>query len=288
VDLGLTPHGTAVKLDRRFVEADVKIVTGLVEPHFMAGYSGGRKVISPGVAHQETITTFHSHRFMADPNAENCILEGNPLHREQLAIVKMLGPVLAVNTVIDEHRRLSFVNYGEVIGSHLEAVEFIRGYAQVAVPRRFRTVVTSAAGYPLDKTYYQTVKGMVAPMDILEPGGNLVIASECSEGMGSEEYVAAQRRLIGLGAEGFLREIGAKRYADVDEWQTQMQVKPMRLGRVYLFSGGLGTEQRALTGVHTVDSVEAAIEASVRDSGDADVAVIPEGPYVVPVFRAAA
>ena len=277
-----------MKLDRRFVEADVKIVTGLVEPHFMAGYSGGRKVIAPGIAHQETITTFHSHRFMADPKAENCVLDGNPLHREQLAIVKMLGPVLAVNTVIDEHRQLSFVNYGEVIESHLAAVEFIRGYAQVAVPRRYKTVVTSAAGYPLDKTYYQTVKGMVAPMDILEPGGNLVIVSECSEGMGSEEYVEAQKRLIGLGTDGFLREIGAKRYADVDEWQTQMQIKPMRVGRVYLYSGGLSAGDRALTGVHNVDSVEAAIEASVRATGDSDVAVIPEGPYVVPLFRAAA
>jgi len=288
VDLGFTPHGTAVKLDRRFVEAEVKIVTGLVEPHFMAGYSGGRKVIAPGIAHQETITTFHSHRFMADPNAENCILEGNPLHREQLAIVKMLGPVLAVNTVIDEHRRLSYVNYGDVLESHLQAVEFIRGYAQVAVPRRFKTVVTSAAGYPLDKTYYQTVKGMVAPLDILEPGGNLVIVSECSEGMGSEEYVEAQKRLIGLGAEGFLRDIGAKRYADVDEWQTQMQVKPMRVGQVFLHAGGLKSGDRALTGVHYVESVEAAIEASVRSTGDAHVAIIPEGPYVVPVFRAAA
>ncbi|MCW5626945.1 MAG: nickel-dependent lactate racemase, partial [Burkholderiales bacterium] len=160
VDLGATPHGTPVKLDRRFVEADVKIVTGLVEPHFMAGYSGGRKVIAPGIAHRDTITTFHSHRFMADPNAENCVLDGNPLHREQLAIVGMLGgPVFAVNTVLDEHRRLSFVNFGAVIESHLQAVTFIRDYAQVPVHRRFATVVTSAAGYPLDKTYYQTVKG---------------------------------------------------------------------------------------------------------------------------------
>jgi len=288
VDLGRTPHGTTVKLDRRFVEADLKIVTGLVEPHFMAGYSGGRKVIAPGIAHEETITTFHSHRFMADPNAENCVLEGNPLHREQLAIVQMLGHVLAVNTVIDEHRRLSFVNYGEVVASHLDAVEFIRGYAQVAVPRRFSTVVTSAAGYPLDKTYYQTVKGMVAPMDILAPGGNLVIVSECSEGMGSHEFVAAQKRLIGLGTDGFMRDISAKRFAAIDEWQTQMQMKPMRVGRVLLFTSGLAPEDRALTGVDNIDSVEHAILDSVRTSGDRHVAVIPEGPYVVPVFREAA
>lgn len=284
-DLGFTPHGTPVKLDRRFVDADIKIATGLVEPHFMAGYSGGRKVIAPGIAHSDTITTFHSHRFMADPNAQNCVLDGNPLHREQLAIVKMLGPVFAVNTVIDEHRRLSFVNYGDILDSHAAAVEFIREFAQVPMPRRFGTVVTSAAGYPLDKTYYQTVKGMVAPIDILEPGGNLIIVSECSEGMGSREYVEAQRRLIGLGADGFLSDIRGKRFADIDEWQTQMQVKPMRLGRVHLYTTGLSAADRALTGVNMIDSVELAILDSVRQTGDRHVAIIPEGPYVVPLFH---
>ncbi|MDP2640028.1 MAG: nickel-dependent lactate racemase [Betaproteobacteria bacterium] len=199
VDLGATSRGTPVKLDRRFVEADVRIATGLVEPHFMAGYSGGRKVIAPGVAHKDTITTFHSARFMADPRAANCVLEGNPLHEEQLEIMRKLGHALALNTVIDEHRRLSFVNYGEVVQSHLLAVDFIRRYAVVPIGRRFATVVTSAAGYPLDKTYYQTVKGMVAPIDILAPGGDLLIVSECAEGMGSPEYVEAQRRLLGRG-----------------------------------------------------------------------------------------
>ena len=288
VHLGTTPHGTVVRLDRRFVDAQLRIATGLVEPHFMAGYSGGRKVIAPGIAHAETITTFHSHRFMADPAAENCVLDGNPLHREQLAIVRMLGEVLAVNTVIDEHRRLSFVNFGEVVESHLEAVDFIRGFARVPVPRRFGTVLTSAAGYPLDKTYYQTVKGMVAPLDILAPGGDLIIASECSEGMGSPEYVEAQKRLIGLGADGFLQDISARSHARIDEWQTQMQTRPMRVGRVHLHSGGLPAEVRALTGVPLVHDLAAAVAASMARTGDPHVAVIPEGPYVVPVHQAAA
>ena len=179
--LGTTPtRGTVVRLDKRFVEADLRIVTGLVEPHFMAGYSGGRKVIAPGLAHAETITTFHSARFMADPKAINCNLEGNPLHEEQLEIVRMLGGALALNTVVDEDRRLSFINFGEVVASHAEAVAFVRNYAEVSVKKRFKTVITSAAGYPLDSTYYQTVKGMVGPIDILEPGGRLIIASECS------------------------------------------------------------------------------------------------------------
>jgi lactate racemase len=284
--LGTTQTGTVVKLDRRFVEADLKIVTGLVEPHFMAGYSGGRKVIAPGIAHRDTITTFHNARFMSHPLAENCILDGNPLHREQLEVVRMLGKVLAVNTVIDEHRRLSFVNFGEVVDSHLQAVDFIRHYAQVPVGRRFKTVVTSAAGYPLDKTYYQTVKGMVGPLDILEPGGTLVVVSECSEGMGSHEYVEAQRRLVAAGPQGFLDAIMTKPHADIDEWQTQMQLKPMRAGAVKLFAGGLSAEERGLTGVHMVDDLDRTLEDCIRYSGDAALAVIPEGPYVVPVYRA--
>jgi lactate racemase len=288
VDLGATSRGTPVKLDRRFVEADVRIATGLVEPHFMAGYSGGRKVIAPGVAHKDTITTFHSARFMGHPRAANCVLEGNPLHEEQLEIMAKLGHALALNTVIDEHRRLSFVNFGEVVQSHLLAVDFIRRYAVVPVERKFATVVTSAAGYPLDKTYYQTVKGMVAPIDILAPGGDLLIVSECAEGMGSPEYVEAQRRLLGLGPDGFLADISAKRHADIDEWQTQMQLKPMRAGAVQLYSEALPAGAWGLTGVQRMASVADAIRASVRRSGDAHIAVIPEGPYVVPAFQAAA
>jgi nickel-dependent lactate racemase len=171
-----------VRLDRRFVSADLRIATGLVEPHFMAGYSGGRKVIAPGVAHRETITTFHSARFMEHPGAANCVLDGNPLHAEQLEIVRMIGGAYAVNTVIDAERRLAFVNFGEVVASHLAAVDFIRAYAEVPVPRRYATVLTSAAGYPLDKTYYQTVKGMVGPLDILAPRGDLIIASAFPRG----------------------------------------------------------------------------------------------------------
>jgi len=149
--LGTTQAGTVVRLDQRFVDADLKIVTGLVEPHFMAGFSGGRKVIAPGVAHAETITTFHNARFMSHARADNCVLEDNPLHREQLEIVRMLGRVLAVNTVIDEHRRLSFVNYGEVVESHLHAVSFIREYAQVAVPRRDALVEAQQVGQEIGK-----------------------------------------------------------------------------------------------------------------------------------------
>jgi len=288
-DLGKTEtRGTSVLIDSRFVDADIKIATGLVEPHFMAGYSGGRKVIAPGVAHADTITTFHNAEFMENPNAINCNLIGNPLHEEQLEIVKMVGGALALNTVIDEHRQLSMVTFGEIIESHAQAVNFVKSYAEVTVPQLFKTVVTSTAGYPLDKTYYQTVKGMVGAMDILEPGGNLIIASACDEGMGSDEFVESQKRLISLGPDGFLTEIQKKSRADIDEWQTEMQLKPMRIGTIHLYTDGLSDEELVLTGVNIVTSVEDAIAQSVQQSGDNRIAVIPEGPYVIPSYRAEA
>ncbi len=283
-DLGFTPvRGTPVKLDRRFVEADLRIATGLVEPHFMAGYSGGRKVIAPGIAHADTIRTFHSARFMEDAAAIQCNLDGNPLHEEQLEIVRMLGEVYALNTVIDEDRDLVHVNFGAIVESHLAAVSFVAGSLRVPVGRRFRTVLTSCAGHPLDKTYYQTVKGMVTPLDILEPGGTLIVASACSEGLGSDEFRESQRRLTELGPDAFLQTLLKKSLADVDEWETEMQLKAMRVGQVQLYTTGLDADERSITGVRCVDSVGAALADALARSGEPEVAVIPEGPYVVPV-----
>lgn len=283
VDFGVTEtRGTPIKVDRRFVEADLRIATGLVEPHFMAGYSGGRKVIAPGIMHAETIRTFHSARFMEDPLATSGVLDGNPLHEEQLLIVRRLGEHYALNTVIDEERDLVYASFGETIASHLAAVRFAQDWTSVTLPQRFKTVVTSAAGFPLDKTYYQTVKGMVTPLDIVEPGGTLIVASECSGGIGSAEFRASQARLVELGPDAFLQMLLAKRFADVDEWQTEMQLKSMRVAGVQLYAPGLSDADRALTGVAAIGSVDDAIRASIARHGDGAVAVIPEGPYVIP------
>jgi nickel-dependent lactate racemase len=276
-------RGTPVGIDRRFVEAELRIATGLVEPHFMAGWSGGRKVVAPGVAHHETIRTFHSARFMEDPLAVQCNLVGNPLHEEQLEIVRMLGEIYALNTVLDEDRDLVHVTFGDILASHDDAVAFVRDATRIPVPRRYQTVVTSAAGYPLDKTYYQTVKGMVTPLDILAPGGTLIIASQCSEGFGSDEFRAAQTRLVGIGAERFLATLTAKSLADIDEWQTEMQLKATRLGQVLLYTTGLDDEERRITGVALTGDIERAIAESTARHDDPHVAFVPEGPYVVPV-----
>lgn len=290
VDLGVTEmRGVPIKIDKRFVDAELRIATGLVEPHFMAGYSGGRKVVAPGIAHHETIRTFHSARFMEDPRAKECNLDGNPLHEEQLEIVRRLGEIYALNTVIDDKRNLVFCSFGEIIESHLAAVDFVRQFTEIPVGRKFKTVVTSSAGYPLDQTYYQTVKGMVTPLDILEPGGTLIVASSCAEGFGSEHFRAAQEKLVAIGADAFLETLKAKTFADVDEWQTEMQLKPMRVGRIQLYSDNLSDQDFSITGVERIENLTDAIADSIVRYNDPAIAVIPEGPYVVPkASRAAA
>ena len=148
-------------------------------------------------------------------------------------------------------------------------------------------MVTSSAGYPLDKTYYQTVKGMVTPIDILEPGGTLIIASRCSEGFGSPEFRDAQARLVELGPERFLATLTAKSLAEIDEWQTEMQLKPMRVGRIQLYTEGLDAEERAYHRRRNHPVGRCRDRRQRGPARDAAVAIIPEGPYVVPVHQAA-
>jgi len=285
VDLGKTSSGIPIMIDRRFAQADLKIATGLVEPHFMAGYSGGRKVVAPGVAYQDTILNFHTSRILEHCNAANCIIEGNPLHNEQAEIVRAIGGIVSLNVVIDEERRIGYVNFGGIESSHLEAVAFMRNHAEVPVPRRFKTILTTSAGYPLDKTYYQTVKGMVGVIDILEPGGTIIIASQCSEGMGSKEFVAAQQLLCVVGPDEFMRILDGRDKALVDEWQTEMLLKALRVGKIQLYTEGLSPADLKDIFVEPVSSVEEAVSRAVAAHGDTEIAVVPEGPYVIPLYK---
>lgn len=278
--IGDTSHGLAVKLDKRLLEADLRIAIGLVEPHFMAGYSGGRKLIMPGVSHSDTITQLHNAHFMSHPKAANRVLEGNPLHEQQLEIVKLLGGAFAVNLVIDHNRCVSFINFGDIEQSHLKAVEYIRPYAEVSVPCKYKTVLTSCAGYPLDLTYYQTIKGMVVANQILAPGGDLIIVSEISEGMGSKEFVDSLKMLQQLGIDGFSRHIAARKFAAIDAWQTQKLLETLKKGNVFLYTRGLKKEEINLTGVNIIDDLQKPLWASA--GRHKKLAVIPEGPYVLP------
>ena len=283
-NIGTTKQGNIVKLDKRFVDADIKIATGLVEPHFMAGYSGGRKVIAPGIAHADTITTFHSARYMENPNATSCNLINNPLHEDQLEIVNMIGQVYAINCVIDEERNLSYINFGEIISSHMKAVNFVSSFAKVKCNNSYNTIITTAAGAPLDGTFYQTVKGMVTPLEILKKGGDLIITSECSEGLGSEEFIASQKKLLEIGPNKFLENILKKDFAAIDEWQTEMEIKSLIKGNIFLFSEGLSEKDKSYTGVNIINNIAKTIDESIKRHNNNNIAIIPEGPYVIPTI----
>ena len=238
--------GLPIKVDRRFVHTDLRIVIGLVEPHFMAGYSGGRKLVIPGVAHHQTICGFHTAKFLEHPAARTCNLKENPFHEFQIEGIRKLSNLFAVNVVIDEKRNLSFVNFGDIEKSHALTIKYLKQYAEVRICQKFSTIITSAGGYPLDKTYYQTVKSMVTAMDILEPGGDIIVVSECSEGIGSDEYLAAQKVLFKLGNKSFLEQLKSREYAQIDEWQTEMQLKPMALGNIHLYAPDLSREDKKI------------------------------------------
>ena len=283
--LGTTTAGVPVRVDRRFLEAGVRIALGLVEPHFMAGWSGGRKLIAPGVAHADTVMALHAAALVGHRRADNCILEGNPVHGAQLEILAMVGTALAVNVVIDERRRLSFVAFGDMAQSHAAAVAFAEPHFRVPVPRRFPVVVSSAAGWPLDATWYQAVKGVVAAAPIVERRGELVLVSECSEGLGSVGFRRAQERLASLGAQQFLAEARSRPRAEYDEWETVMLLKALEPGAaVTLATSGLSAEDARIAGVRVSrDPASAVRDALAKAAGP--VAVVPEGPYVAPYVK---
>ena len=287
VTLGTTSQGVPVRLDRRVVNADLRIAVGLVEPHFMAGWSGGRKLVLPGCAHADTITAFHSTRLLEHPRAEACSLEGNPLHEAQGEALRMIGHTHAMSMVINDDRQLAFARFGGAEESLAAAVAFADPYVRVGVPSSFPVVLSTGAGYPLDATWYQAVKGVCAGASVLRPGGHLFAVSRCAEGFGSREFRAAQERLCRAGRDAFHAETRRKERAPIDEWQTVMLLKALDVGTVHLFSEGLSREEHALTGAVPVGDLQRELRAAVERADGRRLAVIPEGPYVGAFVRPA-
>jgi nickel-dependent lactate racemase len=287
VMLGTTTQGVPVRIDRRVVDADLRIAVGLVEPHFMAGWSGGRKLVLPGCAHADSIMAFHSTRMLENRRAETCVLEGNPLHDAQAQALRMLGRTFAVSVVINDARELSFANCGGAEESLAAAVAFARPFVRIALPERFPVVLSSSAGFPLDSTYYQAVKGICAGASILARGGDLFVASSCAEGFGSREFRASQERLRRIGREAFRAEARSRERASIDEWETVMLLKALDAGTVHLYSESLSRDDMALTGAVPVADLIVELRTAVDRAKERRLAVIPEGPYAAPFVQPA-
>ncbi|MFM2093334.1 MAG: hypothetical protein RIS70_458 [Planctomycetota bacterium] len=280
VYLGDSPRGVPIWLDRRFVESDLKITTGLIEPHFMAGYSGGRKVICPGIAALETVKVWHGPDFLEHPCADSGILEGNPVHEENTWIAQRAGCDFIVNVVIDAERRPLAFFAGDMITAFERGVEFVRDIVRDTVPEPVDIVVTSSAGYPLDTTFYQSVKGMMAAMPIVKQGGTIIVAASMTEGIGSAPFQQLFREHATL--EGFIERILGKDYFVMDQWQLEELAKVRRKARVKMVSHSQGPEVLNRLFVESAPSVEQAVAESLAEYGPkATIAVIPKGPYVL-------
>ena len=277
--LGNSPRGVPIWLDTRYLQAELKIAVGLIEPHFMAGFSGGRKLICPGIAALETIKIWHSPAFLEHPCADSGILEGNPVHEENTWIARRAGCDFIANVVIDAQRRpLKFVA-GDLEQAFLEGCGFVRDIVIDTVPEPVDIVVTTSAGYPLDTTFYQAVKGMGAAVPIVKPGGTIILAAGLSEGIGSPQFCSLFREHASL-AEFMDRILGD--YFVMDQWQLEKMGQVCRKAKVRVVSDGLPAQTLDGLFVRSAPSVEAAVAEALEEYGpDAKIAVIPKGPYVV-------
>jgi nickel-dependent lactate racemase len=283
--LGTTPHGVPVWIDKRYTRAELKITTGLIEPHLMAGFSGGRKVICPGLAALETVKVWHGPRFLEHPKADCGIVEGNPVHEENTRIALMAGCDFIVNVCIDGQRRVTGVWAGDMIQAWERGVRFCRDIAQAPVPRPVEVVVTSCAGYPLDTTWYQAVKGLTGALPIIKQGGTIILAASLTEGLGSPEFQQLIRDHPDLQA--FRKRILETDYFVMDQWQLEELAKVLDKCKVKVFTTGLPPDTLRSCQVEPVSSVEQAIADSLAEYGpDARLAVIPKGPYVLPYVQA--
>ncbi len=285
--IGTTPRGVPAWIDSRYVRADLKITTGLIEPHLMAGYSGGRKLICPGIAGLDTVKVWHGPKFLEDPRADCGILEGNPVHEENTLIAKMAGCDFIVNVAIDGKRQVTWLGAGDMMDAWMEGVKFVEQVVRVGVREPLDIVVTSCAGYPLDTTWYQAVKGLTGALPIVKRGGTIILAASLTEGVGSPEFQEVLRDNPSL--EQFIDRIQNTDYFVMDQWQVEELAKVRRRCKVKVVTQGLSAEVLRNCHVEPAESVEKAIAECLEVYGpDARIGVIPKGPYVLPFVETAA
>jgi len=281
---GVTSRGHPIYLNRLYLEASVTIVTGFVEPHFFAGYSGGPKLVMPGLAGLETVLHNHGPRMIAHPNAAFGVLEGNPIHEEQREIALSAPPTFSLNVALNSRRQLTGVWAGELMAVHAAAVAFVRATAMRPVARAYDVVVTTNSGYPLDQNLYQSVKGMSAAARALRDGGDIVLVAECADGLPAHG-VYADLLAAAASPAAVLARVEAAPTPIADGWQAQIQAGiQRRAANVYLYSS-LPDEVARRALLTPCHDVAAQMRASLAARGpDARLLVLPQGPQTV-VYR---
>lgn len=282
--LGQTASGTPVYIDERFIAADLHITLGFIEPHLMLGFSGGRKLIAPGLAAQETIKVLHSPKFMRDRRSVEGSIEDNPLHRELLEISRMARHDFMVDAALARDRRIAGVYAGDAVEAHRTGVRFVSQVMLETLDEPVDAVITTSAGYPLDLTFYQAIKGITAASHILKPGGKILLVAACEEGAGAPEF---QRMVAENPSDRAFLEHIATAPVVVDQWQLEKLGLVTANYEVLYYVPGLAAEYRPSLWGRAFDTAHAAIEALTASLPQgATIAVMPEGPYVLARARA--
>ena len=282
VSLGEVDGGIPVWLNRTWTEADVRITTGFVEPHFFAGFSGGPKMVAPGLAGFETIMRLHDAEMIRSPRARWGVVEGNPIHDGIRAIAARSGVDFSVDVAINRDRQITHVAAGELFAVHRAVRGVVKRNAMQAFARPFDVVVTTNSGYPLDQNLYQTVKGMSAAAQVVKPDGVIVCASACADGYPNHgEYLDILTRRDS--PDGLLQMINATGHNRHDQWEVQVQAQIQQRAAVLLKTDGLSAEQVRAAHLTPIDDVGAATRDALSRSGpDARICVLPEGPQTIP------
>ena len=285
VSVGKTTTGVPVYLNRLWVGADFRITTGFVEPHFFAGFSGGPKMVAPGLAGLETVLVLHDARRIGHPNATWGVTEGNPIHDDVREIARMTGVDFSVDVTLNRAQKITGVFAGDLFAEHRAACEAAKRDAMQPVRSPFDVVLTTNSGFPLDQNLYQAVKGMSAAAKVVKPEGTIVCAAECSDGLpahGSYGQVLASQP----SPQKLLSMICAPGYSVPDQWQVQIQAQIQIKARVLVKTAGLTPDAVRAAHFEPIDDVAAAVAGAMRAAGpDATLCILPQGPQTIPYLQ---
>jgi nickel-dependent lactate racemase len=284
-DLGRTVGGIPILIDRFFLERDLRIITGLIEPHLMAGYSGGRKAVCPGLAAVATARVAHGPA-MLEGHIGPGIVEGNPLHEGLVEVLRRVGVDFLVNVALDRHRNVAGVFCGHPEAAHAEGMAFVARESLVSLDEPADLVIASGGGAPLDSTFYQAIKGISTASAIVKPGGAILLCASLSEGIGSASFEKLIRECAN--PRDFEMRLSDDRFFAIDQWMVQHLCQAHRRARVLLYTDAMPPEAVAELLVEPVASPAAGVTQVLAELGPAArVAVLPQGPYVLATVRGA-
>ncbi len=275
-------EGASIEINNHYLDADLKILTGLIEPHFYAGYSGGRKSILPGISSFETMKFMHSYKMIDHPKVTNCLLDGNPFHEYGIRVADLAGVDFVVNVVINKERRIAGVFAGDHKLAHKEGCGMVYDHSSVQLEKQVDLVITAGGGYPLDATFYQISKALICAKDILRKGGTIVVACECREGLGNPEFCGVMGSVCSY--EDFVDGYCDPKDFVIDQWCVQNIYQALdHAGQVYIYSPGLSQEDIERMGAIKIEDVQETVNNLLETHHEAVVS--PDGPYVVGMVK---